>query len=124
MEPRTECLLGEAPLLQLGANTELRLKVSFWRAGNGKEEECSFTVVPSCSRFGKYRSGREGTVVIWKALRSAQGIRQDQRIDTKVPSFNRIEQIGAADLETMDNTFIAHRAEAAIGVPHTTGLGR
>jgi hypothetical protein len=67
---------------QFLAYTELRLYVCLGEVGNGKEEECSVTVVPSSSRFRKSRSGREGAVIIWKALRPAQGVRQDQWLDT------------------------------------------
>lgn len=75
------CLHSVASLLELR------------EVGNGKKEECSFTVVPSCSRFGKSRSGGEGAIVIWKALRSAQGLRQDQWLDTQILALNGFEQI-------------------------------
>ena len=75
------------------AYTELRLYLRLGEVGNRKEEECSFTVVPSCSRFGKSQSGGEGAIVIWKALRSAQGVRQDQWLDAQILALNGFEQI-------------------------------
>ena len=114
----------QAHLTQDGADTELRLNITFGEDGNGQEEECSFTVVQSCSRFGKSRSSREWAVVLRKALRSAQDVCQDQRLDTKIPTFNRIEQIGNCRFRNRSQRIHRSLQPSGRNAPLSTDLGR
>ena len=74
--------------------------------------------------LGNLEAAEKRARVIWKALRAAQGVRQDQRLDTKVPSFNRIEQIGSPNLEFPVSSFITHGVDVMTNIPVSTYLGR